>query len=79
MKNDGSILEFLNKNYAFKSLELNDKGKKEKPVKSTQITFDFNDKENDKLKSEIDKIDIMNITPIDAINILAKLKNMNKN
>ena len=29
VKNDGSILEFLNKNYAFKSLELNEKGKKD--------------------------------------------------
>lgn len=29
VKKDGSILEFLNKNYAFKSLELNEKGKKE--------------------------------------------------
>ena len=56
----------------------NEKGKKEIPVKTTQITFDFDNKEKNVLKEEIDKIDILNITPIDAINILYKLKNLNK-
>ena len=40
-----------------------------------QITFDFKEKE-DPIKEELDKIDILKITPIDALNILYKLKNM---
>ena len=42
---------------------------------SEQITFDFKEKE-DPIKEELDKIDILKITPIDALNILYKLKNM---
>ena len=45
------------------------------PKKQEQITFAFEEKE-DKIKEELDKIDILKITPIDAINILYKLKNM---
>ena len=40
-----------------------------------QITFDFKEKE-DPIKEELGKIDILKITPIDALNILYKLKNM---
>ena len=40
-----------------------------------QITFDFKEKK-DPIKEELDKIDILKITPIDALNILYKLKNM---
>ena len=47
------------------------------PKKQEQITFAFEEKE-DKLKEELDKIDILKITPIDAINILYKLKEMEK-
>ena len=32
----------------------------------------------DQIKTELDKIDILKITPIDAINILYKLKEMEK-
>ena len=40
-----------------------------------QIHFDFEEKK-DVIKEELDKIDILNITPIEALNILYKLKNM---
>ncbi len=40
-----------------------------------QITFDFKEKK-DPIKEELDKIDILKITPIDALNILYKLKNI---
>ena len=40
-----------------------------------QITFNFEEKK-DILKEELDKIDVLKITPIDALNILYKLKNM---
>ena len=41
-----------------------------------QISFSF---ENDNLiEKELEKIDILNITPIDALNILYKLKNISK-
>jgi len=56
----------------------NDKNKKVIPMKSTQMTFDFEKQEQNELKSEIDKIDILNITPIEAINILYKLKEISK-
>ena len=42
-----------------------------------QLSFDFNNS-NDILKEELDNIDILNITPVDALNILYKLKNKTK-
>ena len=45
--------------------------------KVNQISFDFKDN-TDELKSELDSIDILNITPIEALNILYKLKNKTK-
>ena len=60
------------------SIYENDKNKKVIPQKTEQIKFEFVDKKDDELKKEIDKIDILNITPLDAINILYKLKEMNK-
>ena len=48
-----------------------------KEIPSEQLSFNFEEKTN-LLQEEIDKIDIMKITPIDAINILNKLKNMQK-
>ncbi len=59
--------EILNK------YEQNNNSKKEL---TTQMSFDF--KNDNKLKEEIDNIDILNITPIDAINILYKLKEISK-
>ena len=55
------------------SIYENDKNKKVIPQKTEQIKFEFVDKKDDELKKEIDKIDILNITPLDAINILYKL------
>ena len=43
-------------------------------VKDMQIHFDF-EESKDILREELDKIDILNITPVDALNILYKLKN----
>ena len=40
-----------------------------------QITFNFEETKNP-IKEELDKIDILKVTPMDAINILYKLKNM---
>ena len=48
--------------------------KKNIPCKSEQITFNFIENNNEELVKEIKNIDILNITPIDAINILYKLK-----
>ena len=42
--------------------------------KTEQIKFNFD--EESKLKKELDNIDIMNITPIEALNLLYKLKNI---
>ncbi len=47
------------------------------PKQVEQIKFEFEN--DDILKKELDKIDILNITPIDAINILNKLKEISKN
>ena len=57
----------------------NDKNKKEVPIKTEQIKFEFIDKTENKLKEELNSIDILKITPIDAINILYKLKEISKN
>jgi len=43
------------------------------PKREEQISFTF-ENNNDELKEEIKKIDILNITPIEAINVLYKLK-----
>ena len=53
----------------------NNKNVKEKA--SCQIAFDFNNKKNI-LKEELDKIDVMSITPIEAMNVLYKLKEESK-
>ena len=55
------------------SIYENDKSIKVIPQRSEQIRFDFNDN-NIELVNEIKNIDILSITPIDAINILYKLK-----
>ena len=39
-----------------------------------QMSFDFKEDKKDILKEELDKIDVMKLTPIDAINTLYKLK-----
>lgn len=44
---------------------------------SSQITFDFEEK-NDELKEYIDSIDPLNITPIEAMNILFTIKEKNR-
>ena len=44
------------------------------PLKNEQIKFTFD--EDNELKKELDKIDILNITPLEALNILYKLKNI---
>ncbi len=51
--------------------------KKEKRPENKQITFEFKE-EKDILRDEIDKIDILNITPIEAINKLYELKQIAK-
>ena len=43
--------------------------------RSEQIKFNFEETKNP-IKEELDKIDVLKITPIDALNILYKLKNM---
>lgn len=45
---------------------------------SKQISFDLDDKENDELKNYIKDIDILNTTPLDAMNILYKIIELNK-
>lgn len=55
----------------------NDKKNNKIPEKCEQIKFEFISEDN-KLKDELNKIDIMSITPIDAINILYKLKEISK-
>lgn len=44
----------------------------------SQLEFNFEEKENNLLKQELDKIDPLNITPIEAINIIYELKNISK-
>ena len=44
---------------------------------NTQMKFNFENNDN-LLKNELDKIDILKITPIDAMNILYKLKEISK-
>ena len=43
-----------------------------------QVTFDFTQPVDNKLQEELDKIDVLNITPMEAINKLYELKNINK-
>ena len=50
-----------------------DKKKIEINKKQEQITFSF-EETNNEIEQEIEKLDILNITPIEAINILYKLK-----
>ena len=57
-------------------LNVYENNKKEVPKKTEQIKFEFANE--DKLSKELDKINILNITPIEAINILYKLKELNK-
>ena len=57
-----------------KDILSNYENKKETKEKTEQIKFNFED--DSKLKSELDNIDILNITPIEALNILYKLKNI---
>lgn len=45
---------------------------------SKQIAFELDDKENDELKNYIKDIDILNTTPLDAMNILYKIIELNK-
>ena len=44
---------------------------------NTQMKFNFESNDN-LLKNELDKIDILKITPIDAMNILYRLKEISK-
>ncbi len=53
------------------------KTESKKNVTNEQITFDFTEKD-DPIKEELDKIDVLKVTPIEAINILYKLKEMRK-
>ena len=53
------------------------KTESKKNVINEQITFDFTEKD-DPIKEELDKIDVLKVTPIEAINILYKLKEMRK-
>ena len=55
----------------------NDKSKVEIPNKTTQIEFNFLSEKNE-LKEELDKVDVLKITPIEAINLLYKLKEISK-
>ena len=64
-------------NSLLKEYESNDKRKENK-----QIAFNFEEIDNQKkdiLKEEIDKIDPLNTTPMDALKILFDLKNISKN
>ena len=62
---------------ANKTLEIYEK-KKEPKEKDHQIQFVMNYEEKDKLKEELDMIDPLRITPIEALNILYKLKEISK-
>ena len=64
-------------NKLLKDYESNDKRKENK-----QIAFNFEEIDNQKkdiLKEELDKIDPLNTTPMDALKILFDLKNISKN
>ena len=41
--------------------------------KTEQITFSFEDKSNE-IENELKKLDVLNITPMDAMNILYNLQ-----
>jgi len=58
-----------------KVYENNDK--KNVPI-SSQISFDFASTEDNPVLDRLDEIDPLKITPLDAINILYELKNLNK-
>ena len=45
---------------------------------TTQLEMDFTNQDNNKLKEYLDKIDILKITPIEAMNILNELKEISK-
>lgn len=62
---------------ANKTLEIYEK-KKEPKEKDHQIQFVMTYEEKDKLKEELDMIDPLRITPIEALNILYKLKEISK-
>ena len=52
----------------------NNKNESKNKNVNQQLTFDFETKDN--IREELNKIDVLKITPIEAINILYKLKNM---
>ena len=52
--------------------------KKRNDTHIEQIAMDFDKKENSEIDEFIDKIDPLNTTPIEAINLLYKLKEMKK-
>ena len=50
--------------------------KKEEKINQLEFNFDNN---NNELKEFIDKLDILNTTPLEAINLLYQIKELNKN
>ena len=57
-----------------KNYENNNKDENKNKNVNQQLTFNFETKDN--IREELNKIDVLKITPIEAINILYKLKNM---
>ena len=50
-----------------------EKGKKTIPKRTEQVAFNFIDNKNDEIINELKNINILNITPIESMNILNKL------
>lgn len=56
--------------------EYEENGRKKNPVEKVQLSLDFGseEKKEDEIKETLEKIDVLNTTPIDALNILFNLK-----
>ncbi len=56
--------------------EYEENGRKKNPVEKVQLSLDFGseEKRQDEIKETLEKIDVLNTTPIEALNILFNLK-----
>ena len=64
---------------ASKILEKYENGAKEITPVSKQLEMNFEPKENNVLKDKLKEIDILKMTPLDAMNVLYKLKELSEN
>ena len=52
--------------------------KNEVKTYNEQLEFNFNEEKSSKVEEKLDEIDILKITPIEAMNLLYELKELNK-